>query len=330
MRDWEALEADVVKLLNVHYTSGRSGRDVDFVVVHYNAGNLTIGGCWSVWQTREASAHYQVEDDGTIGQLVYDSNTAWHAGNWDANCRSIGVEHANEPDGTITEECLDNGAHLVAAICKHFGLGRPAWLKNVFPHKHFATTSCPGQIYGSQKQDYIERAQYWYDKMVGKDVEEPGSYTDASFAGTYRCTVDGLRIRESPSLSGAIDDGATYDVGETVVLDGWYAIADGWVWGRYTTYSGATRYVAVGRATGKAESDDYLVKMSGSEPSGPSSSKSWKVGAKVRVTNPYDVNGTHLAVSGTYEIIQIDGDRVVVGRGGVVTAACPKSNLALV
>ena len=49
------------------------------------------------------AAHYQVEDDGTIGQLVWDSNTAWHASNWDANCRSIGVEHANEPDGTITE-----------------------------------------------------------------------------------------------------------------------------------------------------------------------------------------------------------------------------------
>ena len=276
MKNWEKCEADVVKLLNKHYTKGRGGRRIQYVVVHYNAANLTIGGCWSVWQTRVASAHYQVEDDGTIGQLVWDSNTAWHASNWDANCKSIGIEHANMPDGTITEATLDNGAHLTAALCHLYGLGRPQWLKNVFPHKHFAATSCPGQIYGSQRQAYIERAQYWYDRMAGKDVEKPGSsskpstgsaprpgkYTDASFAGTYRCTVNGLRIRKSPSLSGAIDTGATYDVGETVILDGWYAIADGWVWGRYTTYSGATRYVAVGRATGKAESDDYLVKVS--------------------------------------------------------------------
>lgn len=280
MKSWEKCEADVVKLLNKHYTKGRSGRKIQYVVVHYNAANLTVGGCWSVWQTRKASAHYQVEDDGTIGQLVWDSNTAWHASNWDANCKSIGIEHANMSDGTITEATLDNGAHLTAALCHLYGLGRPQWLKNVFPHKHFAATSCPGQIYGRQRQAYIERAQYWYDRMAGKDVERPGSpsrpstgsssapkpgrYTDASFAGTYRCTVNGLRIRKSPSLSGAIDYGATYDVGETVILDGWYAIADGWVWGRYTTYSGATRYVAVGRATGKAESDDYLVKVSGS------------------------------------------------------------------
>lgn len=57
---------------------------------------------------------------------------------------------------------------------------------------------------------------------------------------------------------------------------------------------------------------------------------SWSVGAKVTVTNPYDENGTHLSVSGTYEVMEVSGDRVVIGRGGVVTAACPKGNLTLV
>ena len=53
---------------------------------------------------------------------------------------------------------------------------------------------------------------------------------------------------------------AHYSSGETVTLDNWYKIADGYVWGRYTGYSGATRYIAVGKATGKPEADDYLVK----------------------------------------------------------------------
>lgn len=34
-------------------------------------------------------------------------------------------------------------------------------------------------------------------------------------------------------------------------------------------------------------------------------------------------------MNGTYTIMQVNGDRVVVGRGGVVTAAVPKKNLAL-
>ena len=164
--NWNTLDADVNKILNKHFTKGRSGKKVNKVVVHYNAGDLSIDGCYSVWQTREASAHYQVESGGRIGQLVWDSDTAWHASNWDANCTSIGIEHANKADGTITEVCLDAGAHLVAAICKYFGLGRPQWLVNVFPHKYFAATSCPGQIYGSQKDAYIQRAQKWYDQMV--------------------------------------------------------------------------------------------------------------------------------------------------------------------
>lgn len=292
MKSWENLDADVVKLLTKHYTSGRSGRSIDKVIVHYNAGNLTVEGCYSVWQTRKASAHYQVEDDGRIGQLVWDSNTAWHASNWDANCRSIGVEHANEPDGTITEECLDNGAHLVAAICRHFGLGRPEWLKNVFPHRYFAATSCPGQIYGSQKSAYIQRAQYWYDKMGGGNPEKP-------------------------SFDGSSGSSESIDALARDVISGKYGNGDS------RKKALGSRYEAVQKRVNE------ILGVSGSSSGSSSSSKSWKVGAKVRVTNPYDEHGTHLAVSGTYDIIQIDGDRVVIGRGGAVTAACPKSNLAL-
>ena len=278
MKNWEKLEADVNKILTKHYTSGRSGAKVNKVIVHYNAGNLTVEGCYSVWQTRAASAHYQVEDDGRIGQLVWDKDTAWHAGNWNANISSIGIEHANRSDGTITEACLDNGAHLVAAICKFYGLGRPQWLKNVFPHKYFSATSCPGQIYGSQKNAYIERAQYWYDKMNGKNPSKPSTsggstssgsststssgkeYTGTGFGGKYQCTVSALNVRTAPDTSASVV--AKYTKGQTVTLDDWYKINDGWVWGRYTGgTSGKKRYVAVGKPTGKAESSDYLIKV---------------------------------------------------------------------
>ena len=47
------------------------------------------------------------------------------------------------------------------------------------------------------------------------------------------------------------------------------------------------------------------------------------------MTKPYDEHGTHLAVSGTYTIMEIRGSRVVIGRGGAVTAALPKGNLKL-
>lgn len=164
--DWKNLNADVNKILNKHYTKGRSGRKINKIIIHYNAGDLTVEGCYSVWQNRPASAHYQVESSGRIGQLVWDGDTAWHAGNWDANCSSIGIEHANKAGGYISEACLDAGAHLVAALCKYYGLGRPKWKVNVFPHNHFAATSCPGRLQDEQRDAYMQKAQQWYDQMV--------------------------------------------------------------------------------------------------------------------------------------------------------------------
>lgn len=178
--DWENLSADVNKILGVHYSSGRFGRSIEHVVIHYNAGNLTVEGCYSVWQSRTASAHYQVEDPGHIGQLVWDSNTAWHAGNWNENCKSIGVEHATRSDGTVPEACLDAGALLVVAICKFYELGRPEWRVNVFPHSDFAATGCPGALAGSQNAAYMARAQAWYDSMCGGAAAPSGGDSTAS------------------------------------------------------------------------------------------------------------------------------------------------------
>lgn len=79
-----------------------------------------------------------------------------------------------------------------------------------------------------------------------------------SFGGRYRCIVFKLNVRSAPSLSGSVV--ASYSRGQTVVLDDWYKSADGFIWGRYTGGSGKIRYIAVGRATGKPEADDYLVK----------------------------------------------------------------------
>lgn len=74
-----------------------------------------------------------------------------------------------------------------------------------------------------------------------------------------------------------------------------------------------------------------LTVVSGGSSGGSSSGKkSIAVGSKVRVTNPVDENGVHLAVSGTYDVIQVNGDRIVIGRGGVVTAAINRANLAAV
>lgn len=169
--DWTNLNADVTKLMNVHFTPGREGRTIDKIVIHHNGGDLSIDQIWNVWQTREASAHYQVESSGRIGQLVNDWDTAWHAGDWDANLTSIGIEHADDSTDPwhVSDAAVDAGAHLVAALCKAYSLGRPEWMHNVFPHSHFTSTSCPASLAGDQNGIYMAKAQAYFD---GTDVPQ--------------------------------------------------------------------------------------------------------------------------------------------------------------
>ena len=236
--DFGNLNADVNRILTKHFTKGRGGNDIQFVVAHYNDGDLTVEGCYSVWQTREASAHYQVESSGRIGQLVWDSDTAWHAGNRAANQKSIGIEHANQGN-SMTDACIENGAHLCAAICKYYGLGRPEWMRNVFPHCHFSSTSCPGPLKEgtSYHNRYMERAQYWYDVMTGAKTEGAG-WINRDGRWWYRHSDGSYTTNDWESIDGVwyhFDSEGWMQTGWILDDDKWYYLADsgamltGWV-----------------------------------------------------------------------------------------------------
>lgn len=250
MKDWGNLVADEDKILTKHFTKGRGGHKIDKVVVHHNMGNLSIAGCYSVWQSRAASAHYQVDSNGRIGQLVYDANTAWHCGNWNQNQRSIGIEHAdvsNKAPWRISDACLDNGAHLVAAVCKHYGLGRPQWGKNVFGHSDFAATECPASLAegASQHDAYMARAQYWYDQMTGsKQAHSSGAAVTSSTIYLVKVTADVLNIRKGPGtnydITGQIRDKGTYTIVEESNGFGRLKSGAGWISLAYTSRAGSS------------------------------------------------------------------------------------------
>lgn len=244
MKDWNKLQADEVRLVQKHFTKGRAGNKVNKVIIHYNYGDLSISGIWSVWQTRPASAHYQVDRNGRIGQLVWDSNTAWHSGNSAANRTSIGVEHANgsrgNPTGPLTEACIDNGAHLVAALCKYYGLGRPAWKVNVFPHQSFSRTACPGPLVGSQHATYMARAKYWYDQMTGAQPapQAPTSKPAPPSGYTVTVTANVLNVRKGPGtkhgIATSVRKGQVYTIVETQGQWGKLKSGAGWIHLGYT------------------------------------------------------------------------------------------------
>ena len=227
MKNWETVDADEVRILSKHFSQGRGGHKVEFIGIHHNAGNLSIQQTYNVWQNRPASAHYQVDINGRIGQLVWDRDTAWALGNFNMNQRSINIEHANNTGSaggwTISEATLENGAHLVAALCKAFNLGRPVWGQNVRPHSQISPTACPGAIGGTQRDAYMARAQYWYDQMTGskpapapQPAPQPTPQPAPAVGYTVKVTTNVLNIRKGAgtnfATAGSVKKGEVYTI----------------------------------------------------------------------------------------------------------------------
>ncbi|MFF4395214.1 N-acetylmuramoyl-L-alanine amidase [Streptomyces sp. NPDC001480] len=110
-----------------NYTvSGRPGTyTIDRVIIHVTQETYT--DTLAIFQNpqKAVSAHYLVRSaDGHIAQCVREANIAWHAGNWDYNTRSIGIEHEGWVDqpAYFTDALYEQSAKLTAAICDTYAI----------------------------------------------------------------------------------------------------------------------------------------------------------------------------------------------------------------
>ena len=129
---------------------------VTMIVLHYTG---MADGPAALARLRDpeakVSAHYVVEQDGTIMQLVDEDRRAWHAGtsHWrgvtDINSASVGIEIVNPGHEfgyrPFTEEQIDALIPLVAGIKERHGITRG----NVVGHSDIAPTRKrdPGELF---------------------------------------------------------------------------------------------------------------------------------------------------------------------------------------
>ncbi len=315
------------------YTAGRGAYAPQAIVVHYTGGRGLAGGetaeangVYFSGGNRGASAHYFVDGSGEVVASVPEADTAWHAGNFNFNRMSIGIEVVS--DGSdFTEGELRDLRELVQDIRRRWAI--PAWhagnfnfnrmsigievvsdgsdftegelrdlrelvqdirrrwaipAENVMRHYDCYDFAQRWGVGGSWVDPnkacplpYVDHAKWHRDVWLrvapdgmpepapevpapetAPDAPEPERKYLAIEPGTYRCTVDHLRVRTGPGLG--FPEVAHYDEGEAVELDGWCVEADGYIWGTYVgEKSGERRYVAVGRPTGGPDASDYLV-----------------------------------------------------------------------
>ncbi|MCL2733207.1 MAG: N-acetylmuramoyl-L-alanine amidase [Actinomycetia bacterium] len=110
---------------NYTVSSRPTAYPVNLVVIHVT--QETFADTITLFQdpTHAAAAHYVVRSaDGAIDQCVREKDIAWHAGNWDYNTRSIGIEHEGWVDqpSYFTTAMYHASAALTAEICDKYGI----------------------------------------------------------------------------------------------------------------------------------------------------------------------------------------------------------------
>ncbi|MEV4573879.1 N-acetylmuramoyl-L-alanine amidase [Nonomuraea jabiensis] len=132
-------------------------RSVDYIVIHDTEG--TYQGVPSlVRNPRYVSWHYTIRSrDGHVAQHVATNDIAWHAGNWDVNTRSIGIEHEGYlAKGTwYTEAMYRSSAKLVRYLAGKYRI--PLNRAHILGHDNVPGTT---------------------PKMVAGMHEDPGPYWD--------------------------------------------------------------------------------------------------------------------------------------------------------
>ena len=264
---------------------GQRNHAIDTITPHYVVGYASARNVATYLRDapdRKANANYIIGKDGEIVLNVEERNRSWCSSSSANDNRAVTIECANYMSagsghvyGQLPDATWASLVALCADICRRNGKTRLVYRGSanysglattdmlLTMHKWFASTDCPGPWLSNQ----FNRLANEVNKALGgasaptvTAAPATKATTGAGFGGTYRCTVGKLNVRDAPSLAGSVV--ASYSRGETVVLDDWYTSADGYIWGRYTgASSGKLRYVAVGRATGKVEPDDYLVKV---------------------------------------------------------------------
>jgi N-acetylmuramoyl-L-alanine amidase len=109
-----------------------AGRQPDMLILHYT-GMETHDAArdWLASEESKVSAHYIVDEDGTITQMVEEAERAWHAGQsfWagetDLNSASIGIEIHNPGHDFDYPPFPDVQMQAVEALCRDI-LGRHA------------------------------------------------------------------------------------------------------------------------------------------------------------------------------------------------------------
>ena len=280
--------------------SGRRNHAIDTITIHCVVGQCTVETLGEIFAptSRQASSNYGIGKDGRIGMYCEEKNRSWCTSSASNDHRAITIEVASDTTHpyAVNDKAYAALLDLVTDICKRNGIKKLVWSTDK-----------------NQRVNHLNSC----NMTVHRD------YANKSCPGDYLYNRHGEIATEVSKRLNASAAPSTPEPAKTL-----YRVQTG----AFSVKANADALLAKVKAAGF---DTYITTESGTAVAAeaPKPVAEIKVGSKVKVKSgakTYTGGSLSSFVYKTvYDVIQINGDRIVIGLGKAVTAAVNKSDLIL-
>ncbi len=211
--------------------------DITQVVIHTTEGSYAGTISWFQNASAQSSAHYVIRSsDGQITQMIQEEDVAWHAGDWNTNLHSIGIEHEGyvaDPTTWYTDAMYTQSAALTKDICTRYSI--PIDRSHIIGHYevpgcstgHGGGSSChtdPGDGWDWDKYMALVSGSTTSSSPFPDGTSGSGSAsTDGTRHGTFSASVSSSTYGETDTcagdISGAVNNGQLYLTGTCTLVN---------------------------------------------------------------------------------------------------------------
>lgn len=273
---------------------------IDTITIHCVVGQCTAETLGNIFAptSRQASSNYGVGTDGKIGMYVEEKDRSWCSSNAANDNRAVTIEVASDTKHpyAVNDRAFAALLDLVTDICKRNGIKKLVW--------------------STKKADRVNHKN-------GCNMTVHRDYANKSCPGDYLYNRHGEIAAEVNRRLGVADTAPDAGAAQGVTV---YTVKKGDTLSQIAAKYGTT-YQAIAAYNGIKNPNAIRVGQKIKIPASTAPA-ALKKGDRVKVLNAVTYDGKPFKTYyDTYDVIQVNGDRVVIGVGATVTAAVNVANL---
>jgi LysM repeat protein len=273
---------------------------IDTITIHCVVGQCTVETLGNIFAptSRQASSNYGVGTDGKIGMYVEEKDRSWCSSSAANDNRAVTIEVASDTKHpyAVNDRAFAALLDLVTDICKRNGIKKLVW--------------------STKKADRMNHKN-------GCNMTVHRDYANKSCPGDYLYNRHGEIAAEVNRRLGVTDTAPDAGAGQGVTV---YTVKKGDTLSAIAAKYGTT-YQKIAAYNGIKNPNVIRVGQKIKIPTA-TAPESFAKGDKAKVLNAVTYDGRSFKTYyDVYDVIEVSGDRVVIGVGSTVTAAVKAANL---